>query len=153
MTPLAAVSALDLSATAPTLEEAFPQADPGVLPFGSGVLVQLRTPRKFTSAGIALPGQTQDQEKWMTTIGRMVAVGPLAFKDRDDPGRVWPEGIWAQVGDYVRCPKWGGDRWEIDTGKTYPGDREKIMARFVIYRDRELIGKITCDPLSLIDYV
>lgn len=153
MTQLATVSAFDLSATAPTLEEAFPQADPGAKPFGSGVLIQLRTPRKFSTAGIALPEQTQDQEKWMTTIGRVISTGPLAFKDRDDPSRDWPEGVWAKVGDYVRCPKWGGDRWEIDTGKTYPGDREKIMARFVIYRDRELLALITGDPLAFTDYV
>ena len=24
----------------------------------------------------------------------------------------WPEGSWCEVGDYIRVPKWGGDRWE-----------------------------------------
>lgn len=146
-------SVLDLSATKQSLEEAFPHAIPGASPFGSGVLVQLRTPRRYSNAGIALPDETQDQEKWMTTIGKVIELGPLAYRNKDDIGFHWPEGTWCNIGDYVRCPKWGGDRWEIATGKNYPGSRHEIHARFVIFKDRELIAKINGDPLAFIDYV
>ena len=39
-------------------------------------------------------------------IGRVVEIGPLAFKNRETM-ESWPEGSWASVGDYVRVPKWG----------------------------------------------
>lgn len=134
-----------------TIEEAFPYADPGAKPFGAGVLVQLRTPKRFSAAGIALPEESQEQERWMTTIGKVISFGPLAYRDRDDPKAEWPEGSWCKEGDFVRCPKWGGDRWEIPTGKT--DGRNPVMARFVIYKDRELMALITGDPLSFVDYL
>ena len=35
-----------------SIEEAFPTCDPGVEPFGSRVMVQIRTPKKATKGGI-----------------------------------------------------------------------------------------------------
>lgn len=131
-----------------SLEDAFPAADPGAKPLGERVLVQLRTPKRKSSGGIMLVAETQDQDKWMTSIGRVVALGPLAFRDRltMEP---WPEGVWVELGDFVRVPKHGGDRWEIALGD----ESDAPVARFVIYRDRELIGKITGDPMKFKDYV
>lgn len=137
--------------SAQTLEDAFPVADPGAKPFGTGVLIQLRTPKRFTAAGIELPEESRDYDKWMTTIGKVIALGPLAYKNRDDPSLDWPEGAWCRPGDFVRCPKWGGDRWEIPTGKM--DGRNPLMARFVVFKDREINAGITGDPLSFIDYV
>ena len=132
-----------------TLQQAFPPVDPGAKPYGDRVLVQLRNVKQVSEGGILLPHETQDQNKWMTSIGKVIAVGPLAFKDRTtlDP---WPEGVWAKPGDFVRCPKHGGDRWEFPID---PSDSNSEMARFVIYRDRELIGEITGNPLAFRDYV
>lgn len=131
-----------------TLEEAFPNIDPGAKPYGDRVLVQLRTP-KTKSGSILLPEETRDQDAWMTSIGKVLAVGPLAFKDRVTL-QPWPEGIWAKVGDYVRCPKHGGDRWEFPID---PANPRGPKARFVIYRDRELIGELTRDAREFVDYV
>ena len=137
-----------------TLEEAFPETDPGAKPFGTGVLIQLRSPKRF-SGGIMLTEESQEQERWMTTIGKVISLGPLAFKNREDPTKEWPEGAWCKVGDFVRCPKWGGDRWQIAVGreKDFRGRDVEIAARFVIFKDRELNAGITGDPLSFIDYV
>ena len=82
-------------------------------------------------------------------IGKVVAVGPLAFKNRDTM-QPWIEGTWAEVGDYVRVPKWGGDRWEIDFVD------EKGMngrALFTFFNDHELIGKVTGDPRAIRAFV
>lgn len=132
-----------------TLVDAFPEAPPGAEPLGDRVLVQLRVAKKVSKGGILLPSEAQEHERWMTTIGKVIALGPLAYRDREDPSKPWPEGIWCQAGDFVRVPKWGGDRWEIALGE----DANAPTARFVIYRDKEVIARITGDPLSFRDYL
>lgn len=128
-----------------TLEEAFPVIDPLMAPYGARVLVQLRAVKnKVTASGIVLPEETKETEKWNTMIGKVLAVGPLAFRKRESM-EPWPEGAWAQVGDYVRIPKWGGDRWEID----FEIDGSKGKALFTFFNDHELIGRVTGDPRDI----
>jgi co-chaperonin GroES (HSP10) len=128
-----------------TLEEAFPEVEPLMAPYGARVLVQLRAVKeKVTTAGILLPEDVKEAEKWNTMIGKVIAIGPLAFKKRDTM-ESWPEGAWAQVGEYVRVPKWGGDRWEVD----FEQNGVKGKALFTFFNDHELIGKVTGDPLKI----
>ena len=49
-------------------EEAFPKIDPGVRPFGSRVLVQIRRAKRKTAGGIILAGETRDTEMWNTQV-------------------------------------------------------------------------------------
>jgi len=124
------------------LTEAFPEVDPGALPFGSRVLVQFRTPKTKTSGGIILTSDTVETEKWNTQVAKVIAVGPLAFKSRDKQTD-WPEGAWARPGDFVRVSKYGGDRWEVPVGSG------KEQAVFSIFNDLDLIAKVTNDPLTM----
>lgn len=128
-------------AAAARLLEAFPPADPGIQPLGSRVLVQIRNPKEKTSSGIIIDRGSQDTEKWNTQIARVVALGPVAFHNRNtlEP---WPEGAWCGVGDFVRVAKYGGDRWEVPL----PGGD---VALFVIFNDLDLIGRVTGDPLQV----
>lgn len=123
------------------LGEAFPAVDAGVQPFGSRVLVQIRTPRKVTKGGIILATDTKDTEKWNTQVAKVISVGPLAYKNRDTQ-QAWPEGDWCKPGDFVRVPKYGGDRWEVPLTKD-------DSAMFVIFNDLDIIGKVTGDPLAI----
>ena len=123
------------------LAEAFPAVDAGIQPFGSRVLIQIRTPKKKSSGGIILDFGSQDTEKWNTQVGKVVAVGPLAFRNRNNM-EPWPEGSWCNEGDYVRVAKYGGDRWEVPLGN---GDN----AMFVIFNDLDIIGRVTGDPLAI----
>lgn len=123
------------------LGEAFPAVDAGVQPFGSRVLVQIRTPRKVTKGGIILATDTKDTEKWNTQVAKVIGVGPLAYKNRDTQ-QAWPEGDWCKPGDFVRVPKYGGDRWEVPLTKD-------DSAMFVIFNDLDIIGKVTGDPLAI----
>ena len=123
------------------LAEAFPAVDAGVQPFGSRVLVQIRTPRKVTRGGIILSSETQDTERWNTQVAKVVSVGPLAFKNRNTQ-ESWPEGDWCKPGDFVRVPKYGGDRWEVAINKN-------DSAMFVIFNDLDIIGQVTGDPLAV----
>jgi co-chaperonin GroES (HSP10) len=121
--------------------EAFPDVHPGIQPFGSRVLVQIRTPRRVSRGGIILSAETQDTEKWNTQVAKVISVGPLAFKNRDTQ-KTWPEGEWCKPGDFVRVPKYGGDRWEVPVNKN-------DSAMFVIFNDLDIIGRVVGDPLAV----
>jgi co-chaperonin GroES (HSP10) len=128
------------------LREAFPAVDPGAKPLGARVLVQLRRTKKtVTSMGIVLVSETKETEKWQNMVAKVIEIGPLAFKKRDTM-EPWPEGSWCEVGDYLRVPKWGGDRWEVPV----PGEaKEEDPALFMVLNDHEIIAKLTGDPLAM----
>lgn len=123
------------------LAEAFPAVDAGVQPFGSRVLVQIRTPKSTTAGGIILHSESRDTEKWNTQVAKVISVGPLAFKNRNTM-EAWPEGNWCKPDDFVRVPKYGGDRWETPISSSE-------SAMFVIFNDLDIIGSVTCDPLKI----
>jgi co-chaperonin GroES (HSP10) len=124
---------------------AFPSVDPGAKPLGARILVQLRrTKKKTTSAGIILVEETKETEKWNNMVAKVIAVGPLAFKKRDTM-EPWPEGSWCEVGDYLRVPKWGGDRWEVPV----EGEPDEDQALFMVLNDHEVIAKVTGNPLAM----
>ena len=131
------------------LKWAFPDVSPGQKPFGGRVVVQLRRIKKTTASKIILVSETKETEKWQNMIGRVVEIGPLAFKNRETM-ESWPEGSWASVGDYVRVPKWGGDRWERAVPNEV-GNEDPVL--FMTINDHELIAKVTDDPLSFKAYV
>ena len=59
---------------ASTMEEAFPVVDPGYEPFGSRVLVQIRTSKSKTKGGILLTANAKDTEQWNVQVGKVIAV-------------------------------------------------------------------------------
>lgn len=125
---------------------AFPTVSPGAKPLGGRILVQLRRAKKrATKSGILLVAETKETEKWQNMVARVVEIGPLAFRKRDTM-EPWPEGSWCEVGDFIRVPKWGGDRWEVKV----PGeDDHEDPALFMILNDHEVIAKVTCNPLDM----
>jgi len=123
------------------LDEAFPAVNAGVRPYGSRVLVQIRSPKKKSAGGIIIDTGSRDTEKWNTQIAKVVAIGPLAFHNRDTM-QPWPEGAWAKVGDYIRVAKYGGDRWEVPL-------EDNEAALFVMFNDLDLLGEVIGDPLAI----
>jgi co-chaperonin GroES (HSP10) len=126
---------------------AFPEVTPGQRPFGGRVIVQLRRVKK-KSGMIIIVDETKENEKWNNMIGKIVAIGPLAFKNRDTM-QPWVEGSWAEIGDFVRVPRWGGDRWE----RSVPSEDSQDPVLFMTINDHELISAVTDDPLSFKAYV
>lgn len=124
------------------LQEAFPEVDCGQQPLGNRVIVQIRRVKKVSAGGIELVSDTKETEKWNTTVAKLIKLGPLAFKNRNT-AESWPEGAWVEVGDFVRVPRWGGDRWEV----VVEGEREPAL--FVVFNDHELITKVLGDPLKI----
>jgi co-chaperonin GroES (HSP10) len=133
-------------ANAAELAWAFPSVEPGAKPLGGRILVQLRrTNKKATSAGIILVEETKEAEKWNNMVAKVIEIGPLAFRNRETMAS-WPEGTWCSVGDYIRVPKWGGDRWEVKV----PGESDREdPALFMVLNDHEIIAKVTGDPLAM----
>lgn len=141
--------------TAEELAKAFPDVDPGFEPFGSRVIVQLRSPKTITKGGIILTDDDKDTEKWNTQIGKIRAVGSVAFRNRTtlEP---WPEGNWVHVGDYVRIPKFNQDKWEVDVlcgEKNVMGQPIPTRVLFMLINDIDLLAKKIGNPLEVKAYI
>jgi co-chaperonin GroES (HSP10) len=131
------------------LEQAFPEVDPGCKPYGSRLLVQIRSPKRHTAGGIIVPNESRDTELWNTQVAKVIAIGPLAFKNREtlEP---WPEGNWCEPGTFIRVPKYGGDRWEVAIDPSKP-QGEKAL--FVIFPDLDIVGEYTGNPLDVVAFL
>jgi co-chaperonin GroES (HSP10) len=129
-----------------SMEDAFPSVKPDVAPLGGRVLVQLRRTAKKTKSGLVIVEETAQTVKWNQQVAKVVALGPLAFKNREtlEP---WREGAWVNEGDFVRVPRWNGDRIEVRVK-----DSEDPVV-FVVFNDHELICKVTGDPLQQKTYI
>jgi len=137
------------STTGEDLTWAFPEVDPQAKPLGARILVQLKRTKKTTASGIFMVAETKETEKWQNMVAKVLMIGPLAFKNRDTM-QPWPEGSWCQVGDYVRVPKWGGDRWEVPVPNEDPNEEQAL---FMILNDHEVIATVTGDPLTMKAYI
>lgn len=130
-----------------TLDDVFPVVDPEFRPFGAKILVQVRRVMRMSKGGIALISESTQTEAWNMQVGKLVAVGPVAFKNRRT-WEEWPEGAWAKVGDFVRYPRHIGDRLHVplDDGK---GDPVVIL----LLDDHNLLGAYTGDPLRVRTFI
>lgn len=144
--PTVAPYATGLDTAGRTLGELFPTVDPEFEVFGHRVLVQLRRTISKSAGGIILSRDTKDTEAWNIQVARLIAVGPLAFKNRAT-GESWPEGAWAKVGDFIKVPRWGGDRNSVPMGDG--GDPVVV----VTLADSDLIGRYTGNPLAIKAYI
>lgn len=125
------------------LEDAFPVVDPQFEPFGPKILIQVRRVLTRTKSGIFLGEADKQTEAWNTVVGKLIAAGPLAFKNRAT-GEPWPEGMWAQVGDFVRFPRHTGDRLSVKIDDDR-GDPVVIL----LMDDHMLSGRYLGDPMKI----
>ncbi len=128
-----------------SIDEAFPPCDPGTVPVGSRVLFQMRSPKKKTKGGIILTDDVRETDQHNTQVAKVLAIGPNAFRNRNT-GAPWPEDDWCRPGDFVRIPKWGGDRWTIRADN---GEHDVIV---VIFNDLDFTGRIA-DPLNVVAFL
>lgn len=152
-----------------SMEEAFPNVDPGLKPFGNLVLLMIRRPRKFTATGFELPPEARATEYYNTQVAKVIDVGSVCFCTvRNINGLEticpWPEGPWFKPGDFVRVPKYGGDRFSRkatvrenvkmigDGDKTTPIDVvDEII--FALFKGKDIQGVITTDPRTIRAYL
>lgn len=144
-----------------TLDEAFPDVEPEMRPFGVNVIVQIRHPPPKTAIGMIIPPETRATIYYNEQVARVVAMGPLCFKDvvRTERGEKtvedWAGGAWFNVGDFVWIPKYGGIRFhrpfvvERDMPDGKGGVRPLEVTEDVIfatYKAKDVIGLIPGDP-------
>jgi co-chaperonin GroES (HSP10) len=106
----------------------FPNVECGARPVGNQILVQLRTMEKMTKGGIILAEETVDFNESNTQVARLVKQGQIAFRNRET-GDTWKEGAWAEIGDIVVMPKFGGFRFSVQI----PGTEN--VATFSLFDD------------------
>ena len=83
-------------------------SDPTNLPElpGFHVLVRPVSVKSKTKGGIFIPDSTKDDMSYLTTVGKVIALGELAYKDMDK----FPNGGWCNIGDYVCYGKHAGTK-------------------------------------------
>ena len=109
-------------------------ADPEVLPKipGFHVLIRPVSVKSQTKGGILLPDSTKEDMSYLTTVGKVIVLGDLAYMDKDK----FPSGAWCNVGDYVCYGKHTG------TKLLYKG------VRFILLFDDQITMKVE-DPKDL----
>ena len=83
--------------------------DPEVLPVVPGyhLLIRPVSVKQETKGGIILPDSTKEDVAYLTTVGKVLAVGKDAYKDNDR----YPNGPWCKEGDYVCYGKHSGQKF------------------------------------------
>lgn len=127
----------------PSVLRSFPEVDPKVIPLGTRVLCQLVTIKTTSAGGLILVEETRETKQWNNQVARVLAVGPLAFCNRET-GKPWTEGMWCEPGDFVIIPRWGGQRRTV----TQRGKNEEAVY-FVTVNDHEIVEKVYGNPLEL----
>ena len=83
-------------------------SNPDVLPDlpGYHILVRPVSIKEKTKGGILIPDSTKDDMAYLTTVGKVLGLGDLAYEDKDK----FPKGAWCKVGDYVCYGKHAGQK-------------------------------------------
>ena len=84
------------------------KADPEVLPSlpGYHILGRPVSVKNKTKGGLLLPDSVKDDVAYLTTVGKVLAIGDLSYKDKDK----FPNGKWCDVGDYVCYARHAGQK-------------------------------------------
>jgi chaperonin GroES len=89
-------------------------------------ILPYRGPQK-TKGGIVLAEETQKKTQLATTVGYVLRMGELAYKDESK----FPLGPWCKEGDWIIFGRYAGSRITIDGGEIR------------ILNDDEIIGRIS----------
>jgi co-chaperonin GroES (HSP10) len=105
-------------------------ADPDPLPEAVGWRIIVRPVQIVgkTKGGIILTEQFRDDMAYLTTVGRVLCMGPLCYKDEQKFGPK-PK-AWCKPGDYVTYAKFAGSKF------LYKG------VRLLLVNDDEVLFKV-----------
>ena len=103
----------------------------GLTPCGNMVVVLPVRVKEKTKGGIILADTTKDDIHYLTTVGKVLAMGPMCFIPKEKLGEPW-----YKVGDYIAYGKHDGIK------VVYKG------AKLILLRDIEALAIIT-NPLDM----
>lgn len=121
-----------------TLESAFPDVEPGVRPYGSRVLVQLKASARKTKGGLLIGDSDAITDEDNTQVAKVIRVGIGAYCDRAALKR-WPEyDDMPQAGAFVRIPLYSNtaNSWTV----AHPTDKE-MRVKFTLIDDLQIQGE------------
>ncbi len=83
--------------------------DPSPLPRvpGVGILIRPVPVRQKSAGGILIPDSVRAERDYLNTVGRVLALGELAFKDEE----IYKNGAWVKPGDHVVYAKFAGQKF------------------------------------------
>ena len=90
---------------------------------GYYVLVKPVSIKKETKGGIILPDTVRDDIAYLTTVGKVLKLGDLAYDDKEK----FPLGSWCEEGDYVAYGKLIGQKFVYKGVKLLLFDDQIIM--------------------------
>lgn len=124
------------------VEEVF--VDPDCLPEPCGwrILVEPVQVIACTEIGIQLPDQTIHAQEYLRNVGRVIAIGPEAYRHE----KFVSERAWIQAGDWVSFGQYAGQEIRVRGQKA---DGSPGIARFRFLNDDEIFGKIP-DPNAVL---
>ena len=84
------------------------ETTPDILPElpGFHVLVRPVSVKEKTKGGIIIPNSTKEDMSYLTTVGKVIKIGDLAYNDTDK----FPKGPWCKEGDYICYAKHAGQK-------------------------------------------
>ena len=102
------------------------QADPEVLPElpGFHILVRPISIKTQTKGGILLPDSTKDDIAYLTTVGKVLGVGDLAYQDTDK----FPKGPWCKLNEWIIFSRYAGSRFKIDGGEVRVLNDDEVIS-------------------------
>lgn len=121
-----------------TIDGCFPDVNPGVRPYGSRVLVQLKLAATKTEGGLVIGDEASATESDNTKVARVHSIGAVAFRNRETL-QPWPEGDWAKPGDFVRIPLHTNTQNAWSVPAIVGG--EKVRVNFALVDDLQLLGE------------
>ena len=108
-------------------------------PMNWKVLIQPNDIKAETKGGILLPDKVKENEQILTAHGTVMAVGELAYRERET-GERWKQEIVPQVGDKVTYGKYAGQKIVVNN------------VRFLLLNDDEITA-ILPDGVEVTAYV
>lgn len=77
-----------------------------------------------TKGGILMADETIERNSLATVVGYVLAVGPLAYADKDK----FPSGPWCKKGDWVMIGRYAGTRFRIEGGEVRIINDDEVIA-------------------------
>lgn len=77
-----------------------------------------------TKGGVLMADETIERNSLATVVGYVLAVGPLAYQDKDK----FPTGPWCKKGDWVMIGRYAGTRFRIEGGEVRIINDDEVIA-------------------------
>jgi len=104
-------------------------------------------PNEETRGGLAFASSTIEAQNVFQSVGKVLYVGPLAFKGRTNSGLDMSTGRVPKVGEYWAYPRHAGQPYPLRA--KWPTGAKAIQ---LVLKDTELLGYVP-DPAAIVTWV